>query len=155
MSGHYHRLVGDDVQTPATGGHSVPGLSDQQEQFLREGHIAVVTTLRADGSPHSTVVWVDGADGELRFNTARGRAKERHLLADPRASVTVIDSSDFHRWLTVEGRAILVDEGAGDHIDMLAVRYEGPGAASIAARGERRVIVRIPADRIEQEGLAD
>jgi PPOX class probable F420-dependent enzyme len=131
----------------------MPRLSDEQEAFLREGHIAVVTTLRADGSPQSTVVWVDGADGELRFNTARGRAKERHLLADPRISVTTIDGSDFHRWLTVEGRATMVDEGAGDHIDMLGVRYEGPGALRISERGERRVIVRVPADRIEHEGL--
>ena len=113
-------------------------LSDQQEAFLREGHIAVVTTLRGDGSPHSTVVWIDGAEGEVRFNTARGRAKERHLIADPRVAVTVVDSSDVHRWLTVEGRAILADEGADDHIDALGVRYTDPrrsasrGAASNA-----------------------
>ena len=128
-------------------------LSDQQEAFLREGHIAVVTTLRGDGSPHSTVVWIDGAGGEVRFNTARGRAKERHLIADPRVAVTVVDSSDFHRWLTVEGRAILVDEGADEHIDALAVRYMGPGAEPISGRGAQRVIVRVAADRIEHEGL--
>jgi PPOX class probable F420-dependent enzyme len=112
-----------------------------------------VTTLRADGSPHSTVVWVDADGGDLLFNTARGRAKERHLLADPRVSVVTIDENDFHRWLTVDGRAELVDEGAGEHIDALAVRYEGPGAASIAARGEPRVIVRVAVERVEHEGL--
>jgi PPOX class probable F420-dependent enzyme len=128
-------------------------LSDKQEAFLREGHIAVVTTLRGDGSPHSTVVWIDGAEGEVRFNTARGRAKERHLIADPRVAVTVVDSSDFHRWLTVEGQAILVDEGADDHIDALGVRYMGPAAERISGRGEQRVIVRVAADRIEHEGL--
>jgi PPOX class probable F420-dependent enzyme len=128
-------------------------LSGRQEAFLREGHIAVVTTLRGDGSPHSTVVWIDGADGEVRFNTARGRAKERHLLVDSRIAITVVDAGDFHRWLTVEGRAILVDEGAAEHIDALAVRYMGPGAEPISGRGEQRVIVRVAADRIEHEGL--
>jgi PPOX class probable F420-dependent enzyme len=131
----------------------MPKLSDLQEAFLREAHIAVVTTLRADGSPHSTVVWIDGDAGDVLFNNARGRAKERHLLVDPRVSITVIDGGDFHRWLTVEGRAVLVDEGAGDHIDALAVRYMGPDARRISGSGEQRVIVRVPADRIEQEGL--
>ena len=129
-------------------------LSDQQEAFLREGHIAVVTTLRGDGSPHSTVVWIDWSRRRGAASTRpAGRAKERHLLADPRVAVTVVDSGDFHRWLTVEGRAILVDEGADEHIDALGVRYMGPAAERISGRGEQRVIVRVSADRIEHEGL--
>lgn len=114
-----------------------------------------MTTLRSDGSPHSTVVWVDGEGGDLLFNTARGRAKDRFLQADPRVAVMTIDENDFHRWLLVEGTAALVDEGADEHIDALAVRYEGPGAARISGRGEQRVIVRVTVERIEHEGLGD
>jgi PPOX class probable F420-dependent enzyme len=114
-----------------------------------------VTTLRADGSPHSTVVWVDGEGGDLLFNTARGRAKDRHLEADPRIAVMTIDKDDFHRWLLVEGSATLVDEGADEHIDALAVRYMGPGAARISGRGEQRVIVRVAVERVEHEGLGE
>jgi PPOX class probable F420-dependent enzyme len=113
----------------------------------------VVTTLRADGSPHSTVVWIDSEGGDVLFNTARGRAKERHLLADPRVSVMTVDGADFHRWLLVEGEAVLEDEGAGDHIDALGVRYMGPDAERISGRGEQRVIVRIRPQRIEHEGV--
>ena len=51
-------------------------LTEAQRAFLRDNAFsAVVTTLRADGSPHSTVVWVDEEDGDLVFNTAEGRAK--------------------------------------------------------------------------------
>ena len=52
-------------------------LNDTQKAFLREGHLAVVTTLRADGSPHSTPVWIDCDGEDVVFNTARGRAKEQ------------------------------------------------------------------------------
>jgi PPOX class probable F420-dependent enzyme len=114
-----------------------------------------VTTLRGDGSPHSTVVWVDAEGGDVLFNTARGRAKERHLLGDPRVAVMTIDREDFHRWLLVEGRAEFVDEGADEHIDALAVRYMGPGAARISGRAEQRVIVRVTVERVEHEGLGD
>jgi PPOX class probable F420-dependent enzyme len=114
-----------------------------------------VTTLRADGSPHSTVVWIDAENGDLLFNTARGRAKERHLLADPRVSALTLDAADAHRWLLVEGTATLVDEGAGEHIDALAVRYMGAGAEQISQWGEQRVIVRVRVERVEHEGLDD
>jgi PPOX class probable F420-dependent enzyme len=115
----------------------------------------VVTTLRADGSPHSTVVWVDAEDGDVLVNTARGRAKERHLLGDPRVSVLALDAADAHRWLLVEGRATLEDEGAGEHIDALAVRYQGPGSRRISESPEQRVIARIRVERVEHEGLDD
>jgi PPOX class probable F420-dependent enzyme len=129
----------------------VPRLNNSQQAFLNEPHLAVVTTLRADGSPHATVVWVDCLDGEVVFNTARGRAKERHLLADPRISVMVVDGEDFHRWLAVDGRATFVDQGAAEHIEMLAVRYQDVASTF----GPGRVIVRVEADRIESEGLDD
>lgn len=130
-------------------------LNEAQQQFLREGHLAVVTTLRTDGSPHSTVVWVDCDDGEVVFNTARERAKERHLQADPRLSLVTVDGADFHRWLVVDGSATFVDEGADDHIDALAVRYMGAGAPRISGSAEQRVIVRVRAERVEHEGLDD
>jgi PPOX class probable F420-dependent enzyme len=130
----------------------MPHLNEAQKAFLRGARLAVVTTLRPDGSPHSTVVWIDCDGEDVVFNTARGRAKERHLLADPRVSVMTVDNQDFHLWLGVDGRATLVDEGADEHIDMLAVRYEGPGAR-VSGRGERRVIVRVRPERIEHEGL--
>ena len=38
-------------------------LSEKQLQFLENPYVGVVTTLREDGSPHSTVVWVDVEDG--------------------------------------------------------------------------------------------
>ena len=85
----------------------MPELNEPQKAFLRDAHLAVVTTLRSDGSPHSTVVWVDCDGDDLLFNTARGRAKERNLLADARVSVVTVDSEDFHLWLAVDGHATL------------------------------------------------
>jgi PPOX class probable F420-dependent enzyme len=133
----------------------MPALNETQIAFLRAGHLAVVTTLRADGSPHNTVVWIDSDGGDVVFNTARGRAKERHLLADDRVSVVTVDGDDFHRWLTVDGRATLVDEGADEHIQALADRYQGGTPVRSSGFGAGRVIVRVRPERIEHEGLDD
>jgi len=37
----------------------MPKLTEAQRAFIRDPNYAVMTTLRADGSPHSTVIWVD------------------------------------------------------------------------------------------------
>ena len=69
-------------------------LSDTQQAFLKAQNFAVVATVGEDGSPQSTVVWID-TDGEnVVFNTKRGRAKVAHLERDPRVSVTIIDADD-------------------------------------------------------------
>jgi PPOX class probable F420-dependent enzyme len=127
-------------------------LTPSERAFLAEPHVGTVTTLRPDGSPHSTVVWVDVDGDGVLFNTAIGRAKERYLQRDPRVSMLVLDPRDVHRWVAVDGTAELTTEGAREHIDRLHDKYVGPGSFH-HVRGEQRIIVRIRADRIESHGL--
>lgn len=101
-------------------------LGEQERSFIDQNpYVGIATTLRQDGSPHSTVVWVDVDDGKISFNTARGRAKERHLQRDPRASLLVVDPSDAYKWVAVSGHAKLTEEGADPQIDKLAKKYIG------------------------------
>ena len=79
-------------------------LGEKPRRFLDESpNVGVVTTLRADGSPHATIVWVDVEDGKVSFNTARGRAKTKHLERDPRASLLMVDPNDSFKWVAVSG----------------------------------------------------
>ncbi len=129
-------------------------LSDVQRAFMHDNpFVGTVTTLRADGSPHSTVVWVDTDGDAVLFNTARGRAKERHVLRDPRVSVAVVDPQDAFRWVAVTGTAELVDDGADDHIDRLAKKYLGADSYPFRNAAEQRVIVRITVDRVDGIGI--
>lgn len=129
-------------------------LSNAQRAFVQDNpYVGTVTTLRADGSPHSTVVWVDTDGDAVLFNTARGRAKERHILRDPRVSVAVVDPQDAFRWVAVTGTAELVDDGADDHIDRLAKKYLGADSYPFRNAAEQRVIVRITVDRVDGIGI--
>jgi len=76
-----------------------------ERAFLENPFVATVTTLRADGSPHSTIVWVDVDEDGPSFNTVIGRAKERNLREDPRLALLVVDPEDSYRWLALDGRA--------------------------------------------------
>ena|SRR5690348_1506581 len=133
---------------------AIATLSEEQLEFLDESPFAaVVTTLRADGSPHSTVVWVDSNDGLPAFNTARGRAKPRHLERDPRVSLLVVDPQDQYKWVAVSGLAELIEEGADAHIDRLAKKYLGKDEYPFRKEGEVRVTVRVHPEHVDSSGF--
>ncbi len=128
-------------------------LTDAQRTFLANPFVGVVTDLRPDGSPHSTIVWVDVDDAGVSFNTAHGRAKPTYIAGDSRVSLTVVDPQDPYRWLSVSGTATLVDDGADAHIDRLAKKYIGADSYPFRQPGEQRVSVRIAIEKIEGHGL--
>ena len=130
-------------------------LSDKQAELFRGKNWGTVVTLRKDGSPHSTPVWID-TDGEnVIFNTSVGRAKERYLRQDPRASLIVVDPHDPYRWVSVAGRAELSTEGADAEIDKLAKKYLGKDEYPWRNPSEQRIKVRITAEKVEATGLGD
>jgi len=128
-------------------------LSPSERQFLEQPYYATVTTLRDDGSPHTTVVWVDVDDEGVLFNTATGRAKPRHLERDPRVSLTVVDTNDGYRWISVSGRAEMTTEGGDAGIDKLAKKYLDKDSYPWHKPDEQRLVVRIRPEHVEAHGL--
>ena len=132
----------------------MPTLTDDQRTFIRDNaYAAVVTTLRKDGSPHSTVVWIDEDGGDVVFNTARGRAKDLHLKNDPRVSVMVVDPNDHYKWVAVSGRGEMTEEGADASIDHLAKKYLNADSYPFRTAEETRVIVRIAPEKVDSSGF--
>jgi PPOX class probable F420-dependent enzyme len=132
----------------------VAQLSEAQRAFLNDNPFpGVVTTLRADGSPHSTVVWIDTDGDVVRFNTALGRAKQKHLARDARVSVVVIDPADQYRWVGITGTAELTEEGADAHIDRLAKKYLDADSYPFRNPAETRLTVNISVEKVDGQGF--
>jgi PPOX class probable F420-dependent enzyme len=131
----------------------VKRLTEAQRAFLENPFVGVVTDIRPDGSPHSTVVWVDVDDDGVSFNTAWPRAKPRYLSNDSRVALLVLDPGDPYRWLAIDGTAAFVDEGANEQIDRLSKKYTGRDRYASHRPGETRVTVRIEPRWIEARGL--
>jgi PPOX class probable F420-dependent enzyme len=128
-------------------------LSQSERTFIGANPFyAVVTTLRPDGSPHATVTWVTEEAGDVVFNTARGRAKERHLSRDGRASVLVLDPEDGYRWVSVSGPVELSEVGADEMVDALSRKYTGSDYAH-RRPGEVRVTARLKPEHVTSVGL--
>ena len=129
-------------------------LTPSQLQFIEQNpFVGVVTTLREDGTPHSTVVWVDVDDGKVSFNTATGRAKPRHLEHDQRVSLVVVDPNDAYRWVAVSGRADVTEDGADPQIDKLAKKYIGRDEYPWRKPTERRLKVLIEPEHVDAYGF--
>jgi PPOX class probable F420-dependent enzyme len=112
--------------------------------FLTERHLATLTTLRADGSPHAVPVGVtyDPATATARVITSGSSAKARHVRAG-RSRVAVCQV-DGRRWLTLEGTAVVRDDAASvrDAEERYARRYRAP------RENPARVVIEISVDRV-------
>jgi F420H(2)-dependent biliverdin reductase len=120
-------------------------LPEEALDFLRERHLATLTTLRPDGSPHVVAVgftW-DADAGLARVITFASSQKAKNARAAPggRAAVSQVDGG---RWLTLEGPASVTDDPdrVAEGVRRYAERYRQPGER------DDRVVIEIAVDRV-------
>jgi len=103
-------------------------LSDEMLAFLAERHLATLTTLRADGSPHVVAVGFsyDTEHGVVRVITFARSVKARNAGRGGRAAVSQVDGA---RWATLEGAVRLADDAPSVALAVAgyAARYRQPG----------------------------
>ena len=126
-------------------------LPDEVLTFLREYHLATLTTLRGDLSPHVVAV---GFSYDVDAQTARvitwagsqkARNAERMQAAGQRAAVCQVDGG---RWLSLEGPVRLVTDpdGVKAGVEGYAARYREP------TERVDRVVIEITVDRVLGRG---
>ncbi len=124
--------------------HDPHDLAPELLVFLTERHLATLTTLRPDGSPHVVPVGVtfDPGTATARVITSGGSAKARHVRAgQARVAVCQVEG---RRWLTLEGTAVVRDDAASvaDAEARYARRYRQP------RENPARVVIEIAVDRV-------
>ena len=120
-------------------------LPPEVEKFASERHLATLTVLRPDGTPHVAPVgftW-DADAGLARVITFAGALKVRHLTRrpHPRAAICQVDGG---RWLTFEGPASVTDhpEQVAEAVRRYAARYRQPSERA------DRVAIEVTVDRV-------
>ena len=118
-------------------------LSESQLEFIRENHLATLTTLRPDGSPHVVPVGFtfDADNNIVRVITFAQSMKARHAAQGGRAVVSQVDRG---RWITFEGTVRLRAEAdiVAKAVEAYASRYRQPKVR------EDRVVVEITVDKV-------
>jgi PPOX class probable F420-dependent enzyme len=121
-------------------------LPDSYEKFLAEPHLATMTTLRPDGSPHVVAVrftW-DRAGALARILTIASTRKARNLLATSGGRVALCQPDGF-RWITLEGAATVTDDPrrVAEGVRRYTGRYGSPPPAPPG-----RVVIEVAVDRV-------
>ena len=124
-------------------------LTQNQAKLFLDKNFGVVATLKPSGGVQTSVVWVDYDGENVVFNTTRPRAKGRNLTRDPRVSISVYDRENPYRYVEVEGKAVLDDEGANEHIHKLSRKYNGTDYPD----PNGRVLVRVRPERVHTMGI--
>lgn len=116
-------------------------LGDDVLEFLRDRHLATLTTQRADGSPHVAPVGFgyDHVARLVRVITSPGTQKVANGDRGGRAAVCQVDGG---RWLTLEGSVRIA-------------RDAEPVAAAVAAYTRRYQAPRVRPDRVALEIVVD
>lgn len=111
--------------------------------FLTERHLAMLTTLRADNSPHVVAVGFtfDPRTHIARVITTGGSQK---AVNAERAGVAVLSQVDGARWLSLEGSATVNDSGTAvrDAELRYAQRYRTPRV------NPQRVVIEVQVERV-------
>ena len=121
-------------------------LSAAARRRMDQADVAWLTTLRPDGSPHTTPVWFVFDGSVISVATAARNAKVRNLRRDPRVSLAVDGSAAAP--LVAQGRAALVavEEASGGTVAAFAAKYDGCDIRDASVDGER-VLVTIRVER--------
>ncbi|HLS00008.1 F420-dependent biliverdin reductase [Mycolicibacillus parakoreensis] len=118
-------------------------LTDEAHAFLTERHLAMLTTLRADGSPHVVAVGFtfDPNTHIARVITNGGSQK---AVNAQRGAVAVLSQVDGARWLSLEGSATVSDEADAvrDAELRYAQRYRTP------RENPTRVVIEVHIQRV-------
>ncbi|MDN3359420.1 TIGR03618 family F420-dependent PPOX class oxidoreductase [Actinomadura sp. DC4] len=112
-------------------------------RFVRERHLATLTSLRQDGSPHVVPVGFTW-DGELclaRVITDRASVKARIAEGGGRVALCQVDG---RHWLTLEGTSTVNADRTrvAEAVARYAERYRTP------RENPTRVVIEIAVDRV-------
>ncbi len=131
----------------------VPPMPDDVAELFARPNPAVMATVAADGRPVTVATWyLVEDDGTVLLGLDAGRARLKHLEADPRVSLTALAGDDWYTHVSVQGRVVSIrpDEGLAD-IDRLSRHYTGNGYPT---RDRPRVTVHVQVERWHGWGAA-
>ena len=123
---------------------------EQMAEFLERPLVAVMVTLRADGSPHAIPVWYEYRDGVFVVFTSSAFRRVKNLERDSRAAITVSTHDAPYMYVSAEGPVSITSEGVEEAGLSIARRYMGDDAEQFLddVHDERSVLLRLTPERI-------
>src|SRR3984957_17670364 len=131
---------------PGMTGAPMPEIPASHRDLL-DGQFATLATIGPDGRPQLSEVWLlaEGDEVSLSLNTAR--QKTQNMVANPAATVFLLDPASSYRYLEIRGDAEITPDDDYAFADAVGARY-GSDLREHDQPGQSRVKVTIRPVRV-------
>jgi PPOX class probable F420-dependent enzyme len=121
-------------------------MTEALREFLRKPLPCVVGTLGKAGQPVTAATWFELQDDDtILLNIEAGRARIRHVEADPRVALTIMGES-WYQHVSIQGRVTDMHTDPDlSAIDRIARHYTGK---EYKTRDKERVSMVVAIDRL-------
>ena len=101
-------------------------IPDDLAYLLRSDRLGHVSSLRADGSIATYLMWIDWDGEHLLTSSPMGSRKGANWRRDPHAAMSVVDATDPWRFVLIRGRVTDIRSDVElAFIDKMSLRYTG------------------------------
>jgi PPOX class probable F420-dependent enzyme len=114
--------------------------------------LAHVATIGTNGAPQSSPVWFGWSGTEVLFSLTTGRQKYKNLVARPEIALSIVDPTNWARYLEIRGTVEIVDDIDNAFIDSMAKKYTGSDTYQWHQPGDHRVVVHVTPTKTSQMG---
>lgn len=125
----------------------MPSIPDSHRDLL-DAQVATLATIGRDGRPQLTEVWFLAEGDTVRMSLNDSRQKVKNLLANPAATLFILDLAGPFRYLEIRGDAELERDDDYVFADRVGAKYGGADMRTRDKAGEHRYVVTINPTRI-------
>lgn len=120
----------------------------ESHRDLLDAPVATLATLGPDGRPQLSAVWFLADDDGIRISLTSTRQKTKNLLANPVATLFVLDLENPMRYLEVRGDVTLAVDADYAFADRLGQKYGGADLREMDGPGAERMVVTLHPSRV-------
>lgn len=131
---------------------SIAELDESYRWMLEKNVTATLATVKPNGLPHLTPIWVAHDDTHILVNTKKGRLKDRNMRERPDVSILCVNPQNPYHWVAISGRVVEIIEEtdskrgreATETVNELSQRYINTTPYPLRdPKGEVRVLFKV------------
>ena len=131
---------------------SIADLDESYRWLLEKNVTATLATIKRNGLPQLTPIWVAHDGVNILVNTKKGRVKDRNMRERSDVAILCVNPTNPYHWMAINGKVVeMIEETdpakgrqATDNVNELARRYINTTPYPLRdPRGEVRVLFKV------------
>ena len=131
---------------------SIADLDESYRSLLEKNVTATLATIKRNGLPQLTPIWVAHDGTHILVNTKKGRLKDRNMRERPDVAILCVNPENPYHWMAINGTVVETIEEtdpvkgrqATDNVNEMAKRYINTTPYPLRdPKGEVRVLFKV------------